>query len=636
MFLIIFVLLLLLVVYVKIGHFIPESLILSKYLRIEDIRPSGIDTTSGIDTSGCVIPNIDPWHKSILTYTHNMSQLKCRGRPLFYADGNILRFNRTTVKNMVSGKQHRCGYQALTRKDSDKKYYISNKTVVFQKDVEVNDEFIYITCYDDNNIITGTYVQAFALLKPEVELRCAAVRHEPTSIISADGTTPPNVLMFGIDSVSLLNFMRQMPETRRLLHSLGGVELKGYHKVHDNTLVNMMPMWHGTFLQELNLSAEQPFDKYDLIWNHFSRRGYRTLLAEDNSVIDAFNNDNEGFHKQPTDYYMRPFLMVLEKLLLQHNSEELCYAGKHQLVTILEYLDDFLELFVDSPHFASVFFNFLSHDDINTIGKADHIIKTFIHKLFSEGKLANTFLLFYSDHGLRYGPFRDTYVGFHEERLPMFVLLPPEWFRRRYPDIWKNLNVNSKRLVTPFDIHATLHNILGATSTNFPQRGTSIFTEIPESRTCLEASIGINWCMCHPRMPLDITEDYVVEAANAFVKHMNQIIADKGYQHKCAILILAKIHSVHIIEYDNYIHRNIEIAYKSNLHEKQNRRGEKAVVLAIETKPNRKIYQTTVIVQTTNVTSYEVWDFISVLTINGNRGGCPGMGVSSKYCHCLK
>ena len=631
---------LLLVVYVKVNHLIPGKSVIA-YMWIQDIKTTGIDTTSGVDnnsgiyTSGCVIPNIDPWHESILTYTHNMSQVQCTDRPLFYAEGNILRFNRTTVNNMFNGKPPRCGYKVLTRQDSDKKCYISNETIVFQKDLKVNDEFIFITCYDDTNTITGIYLQAFVLLKPEVELRCAQTQQESSPSLSADGTTPPNVLMFGIDSVSLLNFMRQMPETRRLLHSLGGVELKGYHKVHDNTLVNMMPMWHGTFLQELNWSREQHFDQYDLIWNHFSRSGYRTLLVEDYTEIDTFNYQKAGFHKQPTDYYMRPFLMVLEKLIFSQHSSELCYEGKHQLVTILDYLDDFLELFTDMPHFASVFFNLLSHNDINTIGKADQIIKTFIRKLFNVGKLTNTFLLFYSDHGLRFGQFRDTYVGYHEERLPMFVILTPEWFRRRYPDLQKNLKVNSQRLVTPFDIHATLHNILGSPYTASPQRGISIFKVIPENRTCLEASIGINWCMCYPHIPVNVTEDYVVEAANAIVKYMNEAIADEGYKHKCAILTLAGVHSAHIIDYRNYVHRNIEITYKSNLHEKKGRNGEKALVLAIEVKPSRKIYQTTVIVQTVNGVSYEVWDFVGVISKNGNGHSCYGMIEASKYCYCL-
>ena len=532
---------------------------------------------------------------------------------------------------MVNGKPHRCGYQALTRPDSDKKYYISNKTVVFQKDVEVNDEFIYITCYDYNNIITDTYLQAFVLLKPDVELRCAQTKNESAPKLSADGMTSPNVILFGIDSVSLLNFMRQMPKTRNLLHSLGGVELKGYHKVHDNTLVNMMPMLHGTFLQELKWNSKQPFDQYDFIWNHFSRNGYRTLLAQENTAISAFNYQKAGFHKQPTDYYMRPFLMALEK----HKSNELCSAWQHELVTILDYLNAFLELFNDSPTFASLFLSILSHDDINTIGKADQIIKTFIQKLFNDGKLANTILLFYSDHGLRFGQFRDTYVGYHEERLPMFVLLTPEWFRRRYPDFQNNLKVNSQRLVTPFDIHATLHHILGSPYIGSTQRGTSIFKEIPESRTCLEASIGINWCMCYPQIPVDVTEDYVVEAANAIVKYMNKAIDKVGYKDKCAILTLAAVHSAHIIDYHNYVHRSKEITYKTNLHEKKDQNGEKALVLAIEVKPSRRIYQTTVIVKTANVTSHEIWDYVSVLSKTGNGGSCQGMTGASKYCYCL-
>ena len=622
----------LVLIYIKVNQLIGTSVVTK---QTEDLY------RSGIDTSGCVIPNIHPWHESILPYVYKMPPLKCEGHPLFHTHGNILQFNRTTVNEELDGITPRCAYQVLTRpnENSDNAFYISEESVFFEEDVNINDEFIYITCYNENGNIIGTYLQAFVILKPEVELRCTHAQQDFVPVLSSDGITPPNVLMIGFDSTSLLNFMRQMPETRELFHSLGAIEMKGYHKVHDNTLVNLMPMLHGTFLHEVNFSREEPFDKYDMIWNHFSRRGYRTLMAEDATAIATFNYLKSGFNKQPTDYYMRPFLIGLEQLIFQQqNLDDLCYAGKHQLVTILDYLDDFLEVFRNSPHFASVYFNLVSHDYINTIGKADHVIKQFIQKIHKDGKLANTFLLFYSDHGLRFGPFRETHVGYHEERLPMFVMLTPEWFNTSHPHLQSNLNVNAQRLVTPFDIHATLREILGNDDTTSSQRGISILKEISERRTCYDASIGMNWCMCYPQIPIDITvrPRYIVEAAEAIVNFMNQAIAAVGYQEKCAILELKTIHSASIIKYDDYIPRNMEIVLKSNLHDKRGKIKERAVVLMVEVEPSREIYQTTVIVNAANGNSYEVWDYVSVVTKTGSGSSCEGMIRAAKYCFCLE
>ena len=41
---------------------------------------------------------------------------------------------------------------------------------------------------------------------------------------------PPSVVILGMDSVSRLNFQRTMPKTRKLLQSLGAVEMLGYTK----------------------------------------------------------------------------------------------------------------------------------------------------------------------------------------------------------------------------------------------------------------------------------------------------------------------------------------------------------------------------------------------------------------------
>lgn len=41
---------------------------------------------------------------------------------------------------------------------------------------------------------------------------------------------PPNVLIFGLDSTSRLNFRRNMFETRRFLENIGAVEMLGYTK----------------------------------------------------------------------------------------------------------------------------------------------------------------------------------------------------------------------------------------------------------------------------------------------------------------------------------------------------------------------------------------------------------------------
>ena len=56
---------------------------------------------------------------------------------------------------------------------------------------------------------------------------------------------------------------------------------------------------------------------------------------------------------------------------------------------------------------------------------------------------------------------RDSEEGKIEERKPMFGFRFPQWFADKYPSKMAAFRTNAKeRLVTPFDIHATLHHLL--------------------------------------------------------------------------------------------------------------------------------------------------------------------------------
>ena len=171
----------------------------------------------------------------------------------------------------------------------------------FDTDIEMKDEFIRIYCYSRSDGIISTTFHSFILPKEDVERRCHLKlrnhlkRVRPKELL--------NVQMIGVDSVSRLNFMRQMPKTRSfLLNELNAVEMLGYNKVADNTFVNIVPMLAGRFAEELpwNESMKHvPFDDYDFIWKNFSRAGYRTLYAEDAPKIAIFVFPEERVSRPP-------------------------------------------------------------------------------------------------------------------------------------------------------------------------------------------------------------------------------------------------------------------------------------------------------------------------------------------------
>jgi membrane-anchored protein YejM (alkaline phosphatase superfamily) len=108
-------------------------------------------------------------------------------------------------------------------------------------------------------------------------------------------------------------------------------------------------------------------------------------------------------------------------------------------------------------YFAFHFMARLTHNDLNKAGFADSIIAKLFTKFFNQNLLTNTILIFFSDHGIRFGPIRETLIGKVEERLPFMHLYIPEKWRNKYSN---NLAINQNRLTTPFDIHETLMHIV--------------------------------------------------------------------------------------------------------------------------------------------------------------------------------
>ena len=93
-----------------------------------------------------------------------------------------------------------------------------------------------------------------------------------------------------------------------------------------------------------------------------------------------------------------------------------------------------------TPLFALTWLTNLAHGDRTAPIFADDTYAKYIGDL----DLENTILFFISDHGSRYGSFRETELGWYEDKLPNFwVYLPPN-IRQEHPEWMANLHLNSK------------------------------------------------------------------------------------------------------------------------------------------------------------------------------------------------
>ncbi|XP_017075152.2 uncharacterized protein LOC108110566 [Drosophila eugracilis] len=371
---------------------------------------------------------------------------------------------------------------------------------------------------------------------------------------SAQKDRKASVIMYGIDTVSRTNLRRMMPMIYEFLKSPGWFEMMGYNKVADNTFPNIFAMLTG-FSPETaearvcNTSKTGCLDEIPFIWKDFKKDGYLTAYAEDSLSINTFNYLKPGFYYRPTDYYFRPFLNALEKeTMIQYcPSCKMKYCLGRRLANsyIYDYCRQFMQRFVaDRPIWGMFWTNHFSHDDVFMLSAMQHKILNDLLNFEKDGAFEHTIMIFFSDHGARFGPMMHMKESFLEERLPMMFIYLPPWFREKYPQYAEALSQNQNRLSSNFDVYNTLKHILNIEelkedtkwSHDCPQCQ-SLFYSLPDKRGCSEAAIPEAYCTCHNYEEVK-ADPWTWQMADLVVGRINQYLQRKNLQNLCSNLTL--------------------------------------------------------------------------------------------------
>ena len=111
-------------------------------------------------------------------------------------------------------------------------------------------------------------------------------------------------------------------------------------------------------------------------------------------------------------------------------------------------------------YFAYISIISMTHEWIEAGHYLDVPYYQLLSKLFDENLLDNTLVLFFSDHGYRFGALRATRTGEVENRLPFMFIHLPNNTNTKYVE---NLRQNQFRLTTHYDTHATLKHLIDGT-----------------------------------------------------------------------------------------------------------------------------------------------------------------------------
>uniref|UniRef100_A0A5S6R4W0 DUF229 domain containing protein n=1 Tax=Trichuris muris TaxID=70415 RepID=A0A5S6R4W0_TRIMR len=480
--------------------------------------------------SGCVRPTLDINDTEISGFLRSVSPLKCASEPNWITTrGGRLMLNEKAIEQYGNIQCNIVPFEFV----DDFTVRTFNHSLV-TNNTSVPTDFFKAECTAPNG-------------KRYTNYHATIVRKQDSQrkVVQMDGFSRPlNIYFLGFDSLSRLMFMRKLKETYKYVTEvLNGTVLEMYNIVGDGTRSALLPILTGQTQEELPETRRSQrnatfVDVYPFIWKELKKFGYATLFAEDMHDIGTFTYLLKGCKQQPTDHYMPSFHLKIENA-----SYSFCLGSETVHRAQLSYVEDFFATYPhEQPKFAFQFFVRYSHDDINLAVNADAATVEHLKYFEKNGFLNDTLLVVFADHGSRFSAIRRTKQGKLEERYPFVSVILPPWFKEVYPNAVANLRKNSKRLTTPFDLHATLESLW-----NFPppslgdlaNRGISLFSEIPPSRDCTKADIPPHWCSClsWKKLPKDALVVWFI--ANELVKAFNGRL--KQQEKLCSML---KLHSI--------------------------------------------------------------------------------------------
>ena len=223
------------------------------------------------------------------------------------------------------------------------------------------------------------------------------------------------------------------------------------------------------------------------------------------------------------------------------NKDSHCIGTRPKFPQRIQYLKSFYKAYPNTLKFSLTFSNF-GQDDINDISSVEDPLYEFLEFMKLTRLLNNTMLILFGDHGTRTGSIRSTLTGKLEERMPFLSITMPPWFKEKYPSYFNNLQTNTRRLSSPFDLHATFGHLLSSYGSP-QQNGQSIFEELSSWRTCNEVGIPEHFCPCQDLIPVNSNHRHVSVTAQAAVSYMNRITDKEGLAASCKWLELKRVQS---------------------------------------------------------------------------------------------
>ncbi|CAG7785601.1 unnamed protein product [Allacma fusca] len=494
----------------------------------------------------CAIPLVPVWPKYFSKWNPQRSIYDCS-----YVK-NLTELKNNKIVKILRDPNVSCCLHEVIRGKKDSIYTLTECTPLLNDIEDVGErEILLVKCNNHTNFHTNIPI------KPAVQEKIKYWEG------ISDEEKPFSVFILGIDTVSRSHAYRSLTKSIKLMEELDFIDFQAYHSVGPSTLSNLMAMLIGLPRAKVRGTCAKdwvtPFDSCPFIWKNFSETNYVTGYVEDGS--QSFNwGGQSGFVNQPTDYYLHHLFLSLartrgniRKNFIKNPKHYTAECITHERVPefLLRYSIRWLEKFANTPHFFLSWFAYPFHDDIYSLANFDEYIARFFEFLKSEASLLRkSVVIFVSDHGDRMNFFNSkSFESYFERGLPFFQIRLPDQMKENYPDIIEAIQLNTRKLTTPFDIHHTLLHVLSLntnldrSSKHFePERKDrcSLFVDMPSNRTCASTNIPLTKCLCNAQYDKNskgtskISPGFANELLAFSVSNLNMKVLKFKYSQLCS------------------------------------------------------------------------------------------------------
>ena len=243
-----------------------------------------------------------------------------------------------------------------------------------------------------------------------------------------------NVIIMFFDTISRAHFFRKFPKTISFLNKLSRYE------------TNFSKKKTRQFFSFLNIIALITYcEKTSLIFSNKKKAKNDIRWDHEGISISCIKGIYLGF-------FLSKMTSVIQK----------CLFGKQIFEYALEYLESFLETYLDYNKMF-LFESGEGHEPTGqVVGYLDEIFYNFLFKLSSKIFLSNTTIIIFSDHGQHLnGPLYLFNVKdfLYERTLPLLFLIFPNTQKLYEGSLYKKIKNNQQVFITPYDIYYTLIHI---------------------------------------------------------------------------------------------------------------------------------------------------------------------------------